>query len=730
MKPDRQTPSANVFSRVEIGVLAAAILVACATAGTLAVWLGLHDDYQTLEHRTQAVQRELDVRVASTNALLTSITGMYRASDEFRPYELLDLSRELLSAYPYIRLISVSDAVSAADRETWERQMHEEGFPTIRIKPRNRAIAPNADPIPTFPIKFLEPMEPEFARFLGFDIASQPGIGATLTGAVDSGAIGTSELVSLVDGVEGWLFMKAVYSGHEVPTSLKERQQQLVGVISLHIGMDDLVADIGHAARGLPIRVSENRAQETGYHSALGINWGWPPVPELTSSQPMTINGQSVTLTMALHSSWTNRKLALPATFVMFALSLGLAATVAYRSHRMRVKQAAEMARVDRENEQRFRDYAEVASDWFWSMDAELRFDFISDRLKAVTGLDPSQFLGRGRLALANAAMDERVAQNIEDMKARRSFRDFRYRSDHDPERPHWFSISGKPVFSGTGEFLGYRGTACEVTQDVEARDEINRAKESAERANHVKSEFLATMSHELRTPLNAILGFSEVMKDEVFGPVGSAQYREYAENINDSGQHLLDLINDVLDISKIGAGKDELDESEFPIPSIVESVRNLVLPRAEKGEVALAVTFGAELPLLRADERKVKQVLLNLIVNAIKFTDPGGKVSIDIWSSLNGEVVFQIADNGIGIAPEEVKTAFSKFGQIDSSLARKCEGTGLGLPLAKALVELHDGTLKLKSKVGVGTTVTVRFPFARSASSNLAPELQNRLAI
>ena len=706
------------------------MLVACAAAGTLAVWLGLQDDYRTLEHRTQAVQRELGVRIASTNALLTSITGMYRASDEFRPYELLDLSRELLSAYPHIRLISVSDAVSVADRETWERQMHEEEFPTIRIKPRNRAIAPSADPIPTFPIKFLEPMEPEFARLLGFDIASQPEIGTTLNGAIDSGAIGTSELVSLVDGVEGWLFMKAVYSGHEVPTSLKERQQQLVGVISLHIGRDDLVADIGRAAHGLPVRLSENLHSETEYHSALRINWNWPPVPELTSRQPMTINGQSVTLTVALHSSWTNRKLALPATFAIFALLLGLAATVAYRSHKMRVVQAAESARLDHENEQRFRDYAEVASDWYWSMDAKLRFDFISDRLKAMTGLDPSQFLGRSRQALANAAMDGRVVQNIEDMKARRSFRDFQYRSDHDPERPHWFSVSGKPVFSDADEFLGYRGTAREITQDVEAREEINRAKESAERANQVKSEFLATMSHELRTPLNAILGFSEVMRDEIFGPVGSAQYREYAKNINESGQHLLDLINDVLDISKIGAGKDELDESEMSIPTVVESVRNLLLPRSEKGQVALLINLGDELPRFRADERKVKQVLLNLIVNAIKFTNPGGRVTINVWSDLNGSIVFQIVDNGIGIAPEEVKTALSEFGQVDSSLARKYEGTGLGLPLAKALVELHDGTLKLKSKVGLGTTVTVHFPRARSVETDTVAETPRQAAI
>lgn len=699
--------------------IAAAILIAFALASLLGLWLGIRNDHRDLEHRMQAVQRALDVRVASADALLTSVAGMYRASDEIRPYELLDLSRELLSAYPFIRMIFVSDAVAPEDRTVWEQQMHEEGFHGLRIAgmPGDLPVRSGGTGRRLFPIKFLEPLEPEFAQLLGFDQPSHPAIRETLDAVIDSGAIETTKLFAFADGVSGWLFLKAVYFGHEHPRTLAERRRQLFGVVALQITLDGIIADISEAARGLAIRIDPDPSTGTLFHSAVQFEWRWPPLPVLSSRQPTVINGRPVSLELTMRPYWNSQRLALPATFGLLTLMLGLAAAIAYRNHRVQDLRAAELARVDRETEKRFRDYLEVASDWFWSMDADLRFDFVSDRIKDVTGLDPADFIGRSRFAVVgdDPEMNRRVAQNIEDMKAQRSFRDFQYCNSEDPGRPRWFSVSGKPVFSDSGEFQGYRGTARDITPEIRAREEITRAREAAERANQVKSEFLATMSHELRTPLNAILGFSEVMKEELMGPVGSQQYREYAENINDSGQHLLDLINDILDISKIGAGKDELDETDIPIAPVMESVRNLVLPRAKKGGVALTETLREPLPDLRADERKLKQVLLNLIVNAVKFTDRGGEVRIDVRTASSGGVAFEISDNGIGIAPEQIKTAFQQFDQVDSTLARKYEGTGLGLPLAKALVELHDGTLELRSTVGIGTTVTVRFPAARS---------------
>ncbi len=235
-----------------------------------------------------------------------------------------------------------------------------------------------------------------------------------------------------------------------------------------------------------------------------------------------------------------------------------------------------------------------------------------------------------------------------------------------------------------------------------------------AETASQAKSAFLANMSHELRTPLNAIIGFSEMIKREAYGPVGSSKYRTYADDINASGEHLLDLINDILDLSKVESESQELNEENVGIPAFVRSVLPLVKGGLQNDGIALETDVPGDLPQLHADRRMLKQILVNLLSNAIKFTEPGGKVSLRIWEHADSGIVFQVADNGIGIALEDVPKALAPFQQIEGQLNRKFEGTGLGLPLAKSLVELHGGSLDLQSDLGIGTTVTIRFPAVR----------------
>ncbi len=248
--------------------------------------------------------------------------------------------------------------------------------------------------------------------------------------------------------------------------------------------------------------------------------------------------------------------------------------------------------------------------------------------------------------------------------------------------------------------------------------EELSIAYQQLKCAKLAQSQFLANMSHELRTPLNAIIGFSEIIESETLGPVGSVKYRDYAGDIHESGQHLLELINDILDLSKVESGTDELHEDQIEIPEIIRSALKLVGHRAEQGGVKLELELAERLPALRADERKLKQILVNLLSNAIKFTDAGGEVALWAWCRMDSGYVFQIIDTGIGIAPEDIPKALSRFGQVDGDLNRQHEGTGLGLPLTKALVELHGGTLDLQSQVSVGTTVTVRFPAERIVTS------------
>ena len=239
----------------------------------------------------------------------------------------------------------------------------------------------------------------------------------------------------------------------------------------------------------------------------------------------------------------------------------------------------------------------------------------------------------------------------------------------------------------------------------------LRLAKDEADTANRTKSEFLANMSHELRTPLNAILGFSEILGQELYGPLGNKKYQEYASDIHESGRHLLDLINDILDLSKVESGATRLDEEIAEVYGLVAAVATLVKERAHRGGVDFVFDLPDELPSLRVDIRKLKQVLVNLLSNAIKFTDPGGRVVLRVWFRHDSGYVFQVNDTGIGIALEDIPRALSPFQQIESRDGRIYEGTGLGLPLSKSLVEMHAGSLDLQSQLGVGTTVTVRLP-------------------
>lgn len=241
-------------------------------------------------------------------------------------------------------------------------------------------------------------------------------------------------------------------------------------------------------------------------------------------------------------------------------------------------------------------------------------------------------------------------------------------------------------------------------------------AKESAEMASRAKSEFLANMSHELRTPLNAIIGFSDIIKHEMFGKIGPDTYLDYAGHIKSSGEHLLTLINDILDVSAIEAGKFEMHEEDVSIQAVTDACLRLVNERAKKNSIQIECAIADNLPNLIGDERRIKQVLINLLSNSVKFTPRGGHVLVSARLDGRGGMILSVKDTGIGIAKEDIPKVLSPFGQVDSSLARQYEGTGLGLHLSRTFIELHGGKLVIESEVGKGAEVSAHFPPGRMA--------------
>ncbi|MBL4693736.1 MAG: ABC transporter substrate-binding protein, partial [Magnetovibrio sp.] len=262
-----------------------------------------------------------------------------------------------------------------------------------------------------------------------------------------------------------------------------------------------------------------------------------------------------------------------------------------------------------------------------------------------------------------------------------------------------WADVSIVPVKDTNGITTHFVATHNDISRRKEAESAAGMALQHAEIANRAKSDLMANMSHELRTPLNAIIGFSGTMKEEMFGPIENEKYSEYISDIYHSGIHLLSVINDILDVSAIEAGSFQLNEEKISIPQVIDASIRIIQPRAVQGHVSITTAIGTDLPLILVDQRRLKQVLLNLLSNAVKFTQESGEVTVSAWvNDHDKSASIAIADTGVGMDAVELEKAMSKFGQVDSGLDRKHEGTGLGLPLTKGLIELHGGILEIKS--------------------------------
>jgi two-component system cell cycle sensor histidine kinase PleC len=355
---------------------------------------------------------------------------------------------------------------------------------------------------------------------------------------------------------------------------------------------------------------------------------------------------------------------------------------------------------------------------WRWVVGAE-ELDW-SNEIYSIFGAEKGVFLPT--LDNINSMLHKRDLSRMMQAFQRAILEKNNYEMDFRIVRPdgevRYILCEGKCEKDADGDVTALFGIMQDITERTLYEQQLREAKEAAERAYAAKSQFLANMSHELRTPLNAIIGFSEMMQRQLLGPIGTEKYLDYIAGIRESGEHLLDLISDILDMSKIEAGKYELDLEELNIAKVIRLAVHMMQGRAEDSQIKINIECADEATQIVADRRALMQILLNLLSNAVKFTDPGGDVRIETIERDNFMVV-KVHDTGIGIPADKLRCITHPFEQAASHYTREHEGTGLGLSITKDLVELHGGTLYIESMVGIGTCVTVRLPYNAHNKAN-----------
>jgi PAS domain S-box-containing protein len=342
---------------------------------------------------------------------------------------------------------------------------------------------------------------------------------------------------------------------------------------------------------------------------------------------------------------------------------------------------------------------------------------YVNPAFGRITGYEVQEVIGQPLRFLQGRGTPPDQVERLERALIQRRAANLLLRSQRKDGKPFWNDMHVNPILEDGGHVAHFVAFITDASPRIRSEENLREAKHQAEIANRAKSDFLANVSHELRTPLNAIIGFSEIMQMQMFGAIGHKQYAAYADDIHSSGQHLLSIINDILDLSKIEAGRYQLHAEPVDVEETFEDCARLVRERAENAGLRITRQIDPATPRLLADRRAVKQILINLLSNAIKFTPQGGEVTLAAKpagaasGSTGSWVALSVSDTGIGIPPEQIDHAMTAFGQVDNPFTRTQEGTGLGLPIVKSLVELHGGQFAIESAVGKGTKVTMVLP-------------------
>ena len=400
-------------------------------------------------------------------------------------------------------------------------------------------------------------------------------------------------------------------------------------------------------------------------------------------------------------------------TIVILALAVALPVLGIAHIAELRRRSRAEQEAL--ENERRFRQLAESSFDMIVRFDARTQErTYISSAVRRLYGYEPEEALAVSAEKIIHPEDLPKVRETLRRLE-RADQAPITYRGRRKDGTYIWVEASltrSTNPQTGASEVVS---VVRDISERVRYEAALREAKEHADAASRAKSEFLGTMSHELRTPLNAIIGFTEIMKEGVMGPIENPHYRSYIADIHFSSTHLLNLINEILDVTKAEAGKLEVQEQVFDLRDVIEAVVRISGPPIDKAGVTVGIDLPRDLPRLRADEGKTRQVFFNLVSNAVKFTPAGGRIDISGRFDKQCGLSVTVADTGIGIAAADLTRVLEPFVQVDSSLSRRHQGTGLGLPAVKGIMELHGGTIELQSTLGRGTKAIITFPPERA---------------
>jgi PAS domain S-box-containing protein len=386
---------------------------------------------------------------------------------------------------------------------------------------------------------------------------------------------------------------------------------------------------------------------------------------------------------------------------------------------RQRIEEKDQLVKQLENSEQRFRQLAENINEVFWVYALDTgTIEYVSPAFEKIWQVPCENLYEDSRLWYKSIHPDdkdmiiEQLGFRGRDPDANPVWPEFRIITGQQEVR--WIQLRSYPITDNKGGMSALVGVTEDITDHRETRQQMLQATARAEKASLAKSSFLANMSHELRTPLNSIIGFSQVLSGETFGSLGSDKNKEYVEIISSAGGHLLNVIGDILDLTRIETGEDELFEEKIDVSSEIERSMEMMQDQAKRKNIDLHKGARFEDVKLLADEVRVRQIVLNLLSNSIKFTPDYGAVAINLWHGDDGSTAISIEDNGIGIAPENIQKVIRPFEQVEDVFTRQTGGTGLGLSLVRSLAELHGGKMSLVSTLGEGTTVTIHFPAER----------------